>query len=138
MEAVRAEFKKVRAKRRIEITPERVKAYLKKLKINKYDHANAICNLLNGVPAPDLPPDLEAQLKSMFLETQEPFRRHRPKGRKNFLSYAYTLHKFCELLGEDQYLPHFQLLKSSEKLFKQDQIWKKICDELRWEFIPSV
>lgn len=50
----------------------------------------------------------------------------------------YTLYKFCELLGEDEYLQYFPLLKSNEKLFAQDQIWRKICKDLRWEFIPSV
>lgn len=50
----------------------------------------------------------------------------------------YTLYKLCELLGEDKYLQFFPLLKSNEKLYKQDQIWKKICQDLRWEFIPSV
>jgi hypothetical protein len=46
--------------------------------------------------------------------------------------------QFCELLGEDQYLPHFPLLKSAQKLYEQDKIWRCICGELRWEFIPSV
>jgi hypothetical protein len=29
------------------------------------------------------------------------------------------------------------LLKSREKLYSQDQIWKKICEELDYEFYPS-
>ena len=29
------------------------------------------------------------------------------KNRKNFLSYSYVLHKFLELLGEDEYLQYF-------------------------------
>jgi len=90
------------------------------------------------VPAPKLPPELENRLKAMFVEIQKPFDRHCPPDRKNFLSYSYTLYKFCELLGEDEYLQYFQLLKCSKKLYNQDQIWKKICKELRWEFIPSV
>jgi hypothetical protein len=44
----------------------------------------------------------------------------------------------CELLGEDDYLPCFQLLKSKEKLYKQDQMWKSICKELQWEWIKTV
>lgn len=40
--------------------------------------------------------------------------------------------------GEDEYLQYFPLLKSNEKLYAQDQIWKKICKDLRWEFIASV
>lgn len=127
-----------------------------------YEHTNAICNILNGVPAPKLPPVLEEKLKAMFAEIQEPFQRNCPPQRKNFLSYGcvgenrcmcqiveplrssiqpacrYTLYKFCELLGEDEYLQYFPLLKSNEKLFAQDQIWRKICKDLRWEFIPSV
>ena len=103
-----------------------------------YEHTNAICNVLNGVPPPRLPPELEDKLKGMFVEIQEPFERNCPPQRKNFLSYGFTLYKFCELLGADEYLVHFPLLKSSEKLYAQDQIWKKICKDLRWEFIPSV
>lgn len=90
------------------------------------------------MPAPKLPAALEDRLKAMFAEIQEPFERNCPPKRKNFLSYAYTLYKFCELLGEDEYLQHFPLLKSNVKLYAQDQIWKKICRDLMWEFIPSV
>lgn len=39
---------------------------------------------------------------------------------------------------QDDLLRYFPLLKSSEKLYAQDQIWKKICRDLLWEFIPSV
>jgi hypothetical protein len=49
-----------------------------------------------------------------------------------------VLYKFCELLGEDQYLQCFPLLKSKEKLYQQDSIWKLICSDLRWEFIPTI
>ena len=54
------------------------------------------------------------------------------------LPCRYTLYKMCELLGEDSLLRYFTLLKSNEKLYAQDQIWKKICKDLRWEFIPTV
>lgn len=139
VDAVKAEFKKTRATTRAEIKPNKVLEFLKKLKLNKYyEHKHAICNILNGVPAPKLPTALEERLKAMFAEIQEPFERNCPPNRKNFLSYGYTLYKFCELLGEDDYLPYFPLLKSSEKLHAQDQIWKKMCRDLQWEYIPSV
>ncbi len=44
----------------------------------------------------------------------------------------------CPIYFKDDYLQFFPLLKSNEKLYAQDQIWKKICKDLRWEFIPSV
>ena len=101
IEAVRAEFKKARATTRGEIKPAKVRDFLKKLRLNKfYEHTHSICNILNGVPAPKLPPALEARLKHMFAEIQAPFAKHCPANRKNFLSYGYTLYKFCELLGE--------------------------------------
>ena len=74
----------------------------------------------------------------MFKEIQEPFIKHRPKNRKNFLSYSYVLHKFVELLSLDELLILFPLLKSREKTYEQDKIWKCICDDLKWEFIKSV
>jgi hypothetical protein len=40
--------------------------------------------------------------------------------------------------GEDEYLQYFPLLKSKSKLYAQDQIWKKICRDLQWEFIPTI
>ena len=61
-----------------------------------------------------------------------------PPTRKNFLSYSYVLHKFCELLEYDHLLPYFTLLKSREKLQQQDKIWKDICKDLQWQYIPSI
>jgi atypical dual specificity phosphatase len=81
---------------------------------------------------------LEEKLKNMFRDIQAPFARHLPDDRKNFLSYSYVLYKFCELLGEDDFLPCFPLLKSKEKLYQQDVIWKKICEELQWEYISTI
>lgn len=89
VDAVKAEFKKNRATTRAEIKPAKVKEFLKKLKLNKYyEHTNAICNILKGVPAPKLPAELEGRLKAMFAEIQDPFERNCPPNRKNFLSYG--------------------------------------------------
>jgi hypothetical protein len=139
VDAVRNEFRKHRLTSKSDITPQRVKTFLKKLNLSRwYEHINHIVNLINGAPAVRLPQELEERLKVMFLTIQRPFETHRPKNRKNFFSYAYVLYKLCQLLGEDQYLPLFPLLKSVEKLRAQDDIWKKICAELQWEYIPTV
>lgn len=140
IDAIRAEFKKNRTSQRKDITPAKVRAYLKKLNLNKlYEHSHYICTLINGVPAPTLEPELEARLKHMFVSIQAPFQRAiEGTTRKNFLSYSYCLFKMCELLGRDDLLCHFSLLKSAEKLHAQDRIWKTITAELQWEFLPSV
>ena len=66
-----------------------------------YEHTNAICNILNGVPAPKLPPVLEEKLKAMFAEIQEPFQRNCPPQRKNFLSYGCVGESrfVCQIVG---------------------------------------
>lgn len=83
-----------------------------------------------------LKPEQRAELERRFKEIQEPFMRHKGK-RKNFLSYAYTMYKLCELLGYNEFLPYLQLLKAAPNLIKADQIWKKICEDLQYEFIPT-
>ena len=83
-------------------------------------------------------PSHEEKLRHMFKEIQNPFMKYCPENRKNFLSYSYVLHKFCELLEFDDLLTYFPLLKSREKLQQQDIIWKSICNELKWQYIPSI
>ena len=75
---------------------------------------------------------------NIFLQAQPPFNTYCPDDRKNFLTYGYTLYKLFELLELDEYLCNFKFLKDRKKLYDQEQIWKKICNELKWEFIPSI
>jgi ribosomal protein S27AE len=139
VQQLRTEFKKLRIKNVSEITHAKVRTLLKKLRLNKYyEHVPYIANILNGMQPPKMSQALEDRLRMMFRDIQEPFNDHCPESRKNFLSYSYVLYKFCELLGEDDFLPCFPLLKSKEKLYQQDVIWKKICHELKWEFISTV
>ena len=139
IEQLRSELKKMKIKNLEDITHAKIRALLKKLRLNKYyEHVPYITNILNGIKPPNMPQDLEEYLRIMFKDIQRPFDDNCPTERKNFLSYSYVLYKFCELLGEDEYLQYFPLLKSKEKLYQQDVIWKKICRDLRWEFIPTV
>jgi hypothetical protein len=136
---LRTEFRKQKVKDLNEITHEKVKSLLKKLNYAKYyEHVPYIASIVSGITPPTMPQELEDKLRIMFHAIQAPFEKHKPMNRKNFLSYSFVLYKMCELLGEDQYLPCFPLLKSREKLYVQDQIWEKICQELKWEFIRTI
>jgi len=122
-----------------EINNKQIREILKKLKYNKYyEHIPNIINIISGNNAPTLEAQHEELLRNMFKEIQMPFMKHCPQERKNFLSYSYVLHKFCELLELDNLLKYFPLLKSREKLQQQDKIWKNICLELQWEYIASI
>ena len=137
--ALRTEFKKARIDTLSEITQEKVKNYLKKLKFNRYyENTRQITNILNGKPPPAITDELYEKLLHMFMQIQEPFERACPKNRKNFFSYNYILYKFCELLDETDIMVLFPLLKSREKLYQQDCIWKKICEINEWPYYKSV
>lgn len=122
-----------------DLNRNKIKGYLKKLGlVNYYEHIPHIMSKLTGLPPPTINRETEETLRMMFNQIQEPFNKHRPPGRVNFLSYSYCLNKFCELLELDEFLKDFPLLKSPEKLKEQDKIWKKICQELKWEFYASI
>lgn len=127
-------------KERIELhqlTNDKTKSILKNLGYNKYyEHISFIKEKL-GIRPPKMSCELEQKLCNLFLEIQTPYSKHCPVERVNFLNYYYVLYKLCELLHEDQYLSYFYMLKDQEKRNEQDEIWKKICLELNWEFIRT-
>jgi len=121
-----------------QLTHYKTKEILKKLGFNKYyEHIAFIKNKL-GIKPPVFSPELEDTLCNLFMEIQAPYAKTCPDYRVNFLNYYYVLFKFCELLGETQYLHDIPLLKDREKLIEQDETWKKMCVELDWEYIPTV
>ena len=121
-----------------DITYNQVREILKKLDYNKYyENIPYLINIISGKKTPRLTRAEEEILRSLFKEIQIPFMNNCPSTRKNFLSYSYVLHKFCQLLEYDNLLIYFPLLKSREKLQQQDEIWKNICKDLKWEYIPS-
>jgi hypothetical protein len=118
---------------------QRVKKILKNLHLTQYyEHVPYIISKINGLPPPTIGQKMENRLRNMFLEIQEPFHKHCPPDRTNFLSYSYVLHKLCQLLELDDFTKCFQLLKSRDKLRQQDKTWEKICEDLMWEYYPSV
>jgi hypothetical protein len=128
-------------KERIDIssmTNKRTKDILKKLGYNKYyEHIPFIKDKL-GIKPPIMSSDLENMLCNLFMDIQAPYAKFCPDDRVNFLNYYYTVYKMCELLNQCQFLPYFPMLKDREKRIEQDEIWKKICGELGWEYIPTV
>jgi hypothetical protein len=120
-----------------ELNNKKTKEILKKLGFNKYyEHIPFIKDKL-GIKPPVMTPKLEETLCNLFMDIQRPYAKYCPDDRVNFLNYYYTLYKLCELLGENQYLEFFPMLKDQKKV-EQDEIWKKICKELDWDFIPTI
>ena len=121
-----------------ELSNKKTKEILKRLGYNKYyEHIPFIKDKL-GIKPPVMTPELEELLCNLFMEIQGPYAKYCPDDRVNFLNYYYTVYKLCELLDQKQFLPFFPMLKDREKRVEQDNIWRKICEELDWEFIPTI
>ena len=120
-----------------DLTTKKSKDILKKLGYNKYyEHIPFIKDKL-GIKPPIMTPELEEKLCNLFMEIEKQYSKHCPNDRVNFLNYYYVLFKLCELLNERSFLPYFPMLKDPIKRIEQDITWKKICNEMNWQFIPT-
>ena len=146
LDKVILEAKKEKLKDLSLLTEEKVKRYLKKLNLNDYyDNVINIINRINGRPPFTLTQEIEDKIKTMFQQIQDPYERHKPPNRRNFLSYSYCLHQMFKILGLHEFAKYFPLLKSADKLRQQDEIFKKIVAEMaqkdksvNWVFYPSI
>lgn len=127
------------------LTEEDIREFLKKHKNKKfdqyYDHATQILFKITNMQPIQMTPEMEENLKIMFIAIQEPFDLFKDK-RRNFSSYSYIIYKFCQLLEYKDFLPKLRLHKDHQKLHEHDMIWKKICEhmggeEKGWKFIKS-
>lgn len=142
------EIKKRRIEDPNEITAELVKNFLKKLHLNSYyDNVNSIIRTLSGREAPKFPKDLEDQLVKMFMETQGPFEKnkHLIPERNNYLSYPYVIRQLLTIISHQEndksilkFVKWFPLLKSRSKMWNQEKVWEKICEELGWPFFRTI
>jgi len=146
LDTVILEAQKERVKNLNDLTEEKVKKYLKKRELNEYyDNVISIINRINERPPFILTQEIETKIKTMFQQIQIPFEKYKTNKRKNMLSYSYLLHKFFQILDLPEFSKYFFLLKSPEKLRQQDEIFKKIVEELsqtdsktNWRFFPSI
>lgn len=137
LENIKQQIKKERIQV-IQLTNKKAKEILKKLGYNKYyEHIPFIKDKL-GIKPPIMSQELEETLCNLFMDIQAPYAKYCPDDRVNFLNYYYTVYKLCELLNQKQFLPFFPMLKDREKRIEQDEIWKNICYELEWDFIPTI
>lgn len=143
IEKLQLEIKKKRITKE-KMTMQKMKKILKESNNSKYyEHIPLIISNIYNCSFLSIPEEICEKLKAMFLTIQQPFELLKG-ARINFFSYPYIIYKFCEILGLREYLQHFSLLKSREKLMKQDELWKKIVENVRentnddmWVFIPS-
>jgi hypothetical protein len=127
------------------LTEDKVKKYLKKLNLNDYyDNVISIINRINNRPPFILTQEIETKIKTMFQQIQVPFEKYKTSKRKNMISYSYILHQFFQILDLPEFSKYFSLLKSADKLRQNDEVFKKIVEEMartdyktNWKFYPT-
>jgi hypothetical protein len=134
---IRARIKKERIQQS-ELDYDKMREILRKLGYNKYFEHIQYINSLLGIKPPVMSEELHDTLCVLFIEIQKPWATHCPANRTNFFNYAYTLYQLCTLLDQVQYLPFIPMMKDREKQLEQDMIWKKVCNDLDWQFFPTV
>ena len=138
IDSIKARIKKERITDMSELNYDKMRELLRKLGLNKYFEHIQYINSLFGIKPPVMNEELHETLCVLFIEIQKPWAVHCPANRTNFFNYTYTLHQLCVLLDQTQYLPYIPMMKDREKQLEQDMIWKKVCEDLDWEFFASV
>jgi len=136
--AIRNRIKKERITDMSLINYDKMRDILRKLGLNKYFEHIQYINSMFGIKPPIMNEELHETLCVLFIEIQKPWAVHCPANRTNFFNYTYTLYQLCVLLDQTQYLPYIPMMKDREKQLEQDMIWKKVCNDLDWEFFPTV
>ena len=120
------------------INYNKMREILRKLGLNKYFEHIQYINSIFGIKPPIMNEELHETLCVLFIEIQPYWSVHCPINRTNFFNYTYTLYQLCVLLDQKQYLPFIPLLKNREKQCDMDMIWKNVCNDLDWEYFPTV
>ena len=137
IESIRARIKKERITDITHINYDKMRDILRKLGFNKYFEHIQYINSILGIKPPIMSEELHETLCVLFIEIQKPWAVHCPRHRTNFFNYTYTLYQLCVLLDQTQYLPYICMLKDIDKQKEQDSIWKLVCKDLDWLYIPS-
>lgn len=142
LETIKKEVSRYKISHVKHIDKEFIRHILKKCKLNKKknynEHAAHIIQLLGGEKPEQMTPQMEQTLESMFLRTLEPWAKYKPKERKNYNAYEYTIFKLCQLKGWDKFLCNLKLPKSKDIRQSHDENWRKICNDLGWQFIDTI
>lgn len=138
IEQIKNRIKKERITDLTTINYDKMREILRKLGLNKYFEHIQYINSIFGIKPPIMSEELHETLCVLFIEIQKPWAVHCPIDRSNFFNYTYTLYQLCVLLDQTQYLPYIPMMKDREKQLDQDMTWKKVCNDLDWEFFPTV
>lgn len=120
------------------LTKDHIYEFLKITKhTDHYEDITLIYYELTGIKPPDIS-HIEQRLFDLFDEIDPIYEQVKPIERVNFLNGQFVLFKLLQKLKYPCKEEDFYILKTRDKMIEHDEIWKKICEQLHWTFIPTV
>lgn len=91
-----------------------------------------ILNKVGGTTL-NLTPHEENIIRQLFNEVERPYKKSNHK-RKNIIPYYYILMKFFKIMKIEHKSVFLQVVKNKKKVKEYEDIWKYICEELKWDY----
>ena len=108
----------------------------KDLKLHKCrNELNSIIQKIKGKKPNLIPQDKLDKIMKMCEKSIFSFKKN-IKVRTNFLNYNYVIYKICQIVKyktENYGIALFSKVKNDS----EDKIWKRICNDTGWEYIPT-
>jgi len=121
-----------------DLTPSQIDKFLKKIGHPEYYYDKIyILNKLNNLVPPSIKHDDLERMQLMFREIESVWLEHKPREQISFMPYPYCIRKILELLEYDEYLKYWKLSSSQENIRRHDKIWEKLCEKLKYQYIPT-
>lgn len=124
------------------LTAQQVRTALSQMKLPRcFDFVPTLLHRVSGRPLPTIDRHVAEEMKLLFLEIQEPFEiavQDLCPQRKNFFSYAFVTIRFMEMLGVNPSPFCLFSPKTWQKKVEQDAIWRHICRQLDFPYMPHV
>lgn len=115
-----------------------IRAVLRKLKLTKYvENVFYITFAITGQEPPFIPRESEDKMIRLFSRILVAYGNIENHKRRSFPNYYYIVYKLLELMGHTDLLVRVPMLKTKLRVKHHDQIWKQLCGELDWTFIPT-
>lgn len=122
------------------VTPMDVRTILRDNRLNRfYEHVYQIMERVTGKSFRIQPTkEQKRTFIIMFAMMQNPWEKHKIPQIQSFPSFALIVYKFCQITRNYELMnTTFKIcFWSILKLEYFDCLWKKICAELNWPFIP--
>ena len=117
----------------IPITIPILECILKRNKMMKYKNSiYFIYFKLSGVPFPCNTMKEYNSILNAFNVVSTIYDKYKPKGRKSFLNYYFTLKKILIVLGKNDYAKYIPQLKTKSIQKELERIWELITKDPEW------